>query len=68
MPTGNCHGEAASNKMELEQCELMGENETMKFHHHWFLVLLSLFLLVSTICHSKEQAFYYSSRTVAFEN
>jgi hypothetical protein len=59
MPTGNCHGEAASNKMELEQCELMGENESMKFHHPWFLVLLSLFLLVSTICHSKEQAFYF---------
>jgi hypothetical protein len=27
LATGNCHGEAASNKMELEQCELMGERE-----------------------------------------
>jgi len=52
MPTGNCHGEAASNKMELEQCELMGENE------NFTTIVFSYF----SVC------FYWSQQSVTLKN
>jgi pectin methylesterase-like acyl-CoA thioesterase len=43
--------QAASNKMQFEQCELMECQESL-------FSQTTRFLLVSRICHSKEQAFY----------
>jgi pectin methylesterase-like acyl-CoA thioesterase len=43
--------QAASNKMQFEQCELMECQESL-------FSQTSQFLLVSRISHSKEQAFY----------
>jgi len=46
--------QAASNKMQFEQCELMECQESL-------FSQTTQFLLVSRICHSKEQAFYLLS-------
>jgi hypothetical protein len=57
--------QAASNKMQFEQCELMECQESLQFEQCELMECqeslfsqTTLFLLVSRTCHSKEQAFY----------